>query len=523
MRRALLSIGVVLGIPVIASTARAGQYDVQACSQAPASLNESWASFNSDPVHLQVGSVCPPSPGDAESTKTTGMYASDVLGSSGAAPDGSIAGWRFIAPAGTEIVGLQDDRYLGAYADHGWAPFVKADGVTLETCSFSAPEESCTVGDPFGAGSLNGNLPIAEAATLTVGVKCVAVGGCTTGATIHRAWAALYGAKVTLSAQAPPALEAESGGLWDASGHVKYHHGAEVVAFNATALTGIKQVLLTADGRALDSAEGNCDFARALPCESLTSTFSLNTSLLSDGAHTLALEAVDAAGNRGLVSESIAVANQPPPAPVRLTATPAGAGSFSVAWDDPPDPTPITSAVYQLCDATGSNCGPTTSGRDAPFTASPGAAGGMARVWLVDAAGNSNAANAALVSLPASAPPSGVQTPAVSSAQGSLRLRVRLRGKRLGVTVIGSHGVVGLARVDLEAVQKSGKHFGRRGARARLVHGVARLSFVLGPRTLRANRLVIRASAQHARATRKVFALQRAKAQAGIPPALLGH
>ncbi len=521
LTRTLTVAGSLVAFLLIVGVARAGQYQVLACSQAPTASNESWTGFVSDPVHLEVGETCPPTPGDAESTKTTGMYVADVLGSSGHAADGSVAGWRFIAPAGTEVVAVQDDRYLGAYADNGWAPFVKADGATLETCSFAALEEGCTVGDPFGAGSLNGPLPIAEASTVTVGVKCAAVGGCTTGATIHRAWAALYGAKVTLATQAPPALEAVAGGLWDAAGsHPNYHKGVESLSFLASALTGVSSVRLEVDGREVGRAAGTCDYTRPLPCEPLSGNLPLDSSQLTDGIHTLSLEAIDAAGNVQQVSQPLAVANHPPSAPRNVTVVSAPSAGFAVSWSDPPDPIPITTALYQLCDAAGSNCGASTLIPDAPFSVPASAAGGTVRLWLGDAAGNATAANASLASVPAIAQhpgPGGVPTLA------RLTLRAQRTRNLLRVTIRGSSGLPGSVHVAVEGVRSSGRHFGRRGASKRLTRGVAHFSFRLGVQTLRARKLVIRATAAHARAALKVLTLARAKAQAGIPPELLGR
>ena len=143
MRR-LAVIAVTLGVsltPGNVADARAGTYQVLSCSQAPGGANHSWQPFNSDPTHLSIGQACPPQPGSGESVKSTGVFATDSLGNSSNAPDGSTAGWRFTAPPGTRIVGLQDDRYLGIYADSGWSPFVMADGTVLETCTFSFPAE----------------------------------------------------------------------------------------------------------------------------------------------------------------------------------------------------------------------------------------------------------------------------------------------------------------------------------------------------------------------------------------------
>jgi hypothetical protein len=523
MRTALACLGIAVVFVLPISSARAGQYQVLACSQAPAAANESWAPFDSDPVHLEVGQACPPTPGGSEADKITGMYASDILGSSGVASAGSVAGWRFIAPAGTEIIAVQDDRFLGAYADRGWIPFVKADSLTLESCTFSAVEEGCTVGGLFGAGSLDGVLPIAEASTLTVGIKCVTAGGCTTGATIHRAWAALYGAKVTLATEAPPVVEGIAGGLWDVGGRSTYHKGSESLAFNATALTGVSAVGLSVDGREITRTTGRCDFARPLPCEPLSATLSLDTTQLVDGVHTLSLEAADAAGDIGRVSASLAVANLSPPAPLHVTVTPATDGSFTVRWDDPPDPTPITGAQHQLCDASGSNCGSITSSRNAPFTLGSDAAGATVRIWLIDAAGNTNPGSATVASVPLSPSNARTVTPRVVTITGTIKLRARVNRKRLRVTVTGSRGLLGSVHVGVEAVRNSGRHFGRRNASARLVRGVAHVSFRLGPRTLHAAKLVIRATVPHARTARKVLVLAHASVQPGIPPALLGR
>jgi hypothetical protein len=66
-----------------------------------------------------------------------------------------------------------------------------------------------------------------------------------------------------------------------------------------------------------------------------------------------------------------------------------------VSWSDPPDPTPISGANYQLCSPDGINCGAPQSGGDTSIALGPAAAGQTVRVWLTDAAGNSNPAAAA--------------------------------------------------------------------------------------------------------------------------------
>ncbi len=384
----VFTVMVVLSLMLgIAQSASAKTYVDPACSLAPNAVNNSWQEFNSDPAYVTVGQVCPPQTG----SESTGMFATDILGSPGVAPDGAIAGWRFIAPPGIAIVGLQDDRYLGAYADDGWTPFVKADSTILETCTFTMVEEGCSVGEPFGSGSLNGTLQVNEAATLTVGIECSAAGGCTTGSTLHRAWAALYGANVTLSELAPPSIASPTGPLWGAGSAGGFHKGTEQVSFQASDLTGISKATIAVDGQIGGTDEGVCDYTQPLPCQPLSPVFEVDTTLLTDGTHTVTLAVYDAAGNETQSTERIVVANQPPPPPVGLKAVVQSDGSFVVSWTDPSDVAPIVGAIYQLCPASGVGCTSATPiGHDSPIPLPASAAGQIVRVWLADAAGNSS-------------------------------------------------------------------------------------------------------------------------------------
>ncbi len=489
----------LVSLAVGAAGARAGTYQVLACSQASGAVNNSWQAFNSDPTHLSTGQVCPPMAGSGEPPKSTGMFATDSLGSSGATPDGAIAGWRFIAPAGTAIAGLQDDRYLGAYADNGWVPFVKADSTVLETCTFTIAEEGCSVGDPFGSGSLNGTLPVGEASTLTVGVKCVTPGGCTTGATLHRAWAALYGAKVTLSTQAPPSIASPTGSLWGTGSAGGFHKGVELVSLAASDLTGIARVTVSVDGHVVASHQGVCDYTQPLPCQSLSAVFQVDTTQLADGAHTVALEAYDAAGNEGRLTEQIVVANQPPPPPVSLKAVAQPDGSFVVSWSDPPDVAPIVGSTYELCPPSGVGCtSPTATGHDNPIALPASAAGQTVKVWLTDAAGNSNPANAASSALSGSGSSTTAQ-PTGSQHLPSLRLRHTLRGHRLTVIALAPAGLRGSIQFSLQALR--GRRSVAHGSkRAKVKHGRAEVVFVLTRQALGASRLAIMVSAQGASA-----------------------
>jgi hypothetical protein len=507
MRKIVVAIAALLVTAGFATNATAGTYQVLACSQIASGANNSWEAFNSDPAHLSTGQVCPPTDGSGEASKSTGMFATDTLGSSGGVSDGAIAGWRFIAPPGTEIVGFQDDRYLGAYGDNGWVPFVKADGTVLETCTFTVAEERCSVGSPSGSGSLDGLLTVDEASTLTVGIECSAAGGCTTGTTLHRAWAALYGAKVTLSTQAPPSIANPTGSLWESGAANGFHKGTQQVNVSASDLTGIAKVAISVDGHVVASQEGICDYSRPLPCKPLNATFVVDTTKLVDGTHTVVIEAYDAAGNEGRLTEQIVVGNQPPPPPTNLTTVEQSDGSFIVSWSDPADVTPIVGAVYETCPLNGNGCSnPVETGHDSPFSLPASDAGQVVKVWLIDAAGNSNPANAAAQTLSAPKSKSLVITPVEHLP--ALRLRHAVHGHRLSLVALVPSGVPGPIQFKIN-VNRGRTYIERMSRQAKVKRGQAKVVFFLSSAVLHASHLSITVGAKGATPTSVSLVLKR--------------
>jgi len=416
---------VVLG----ASTARAGTYQVGACDRAPADQNNSWQPFDGDTAHILTGHVCPPLPGEGEQTKTTGLFATDSLTGTGNAASGASAGWRFTAPAGMTIVAFQADRYLGAYGDNGWLPSLTADGTTLESCTFSFPENKCAVGGPVGSfNSLSGSVPVNNASTLTASITCRGTEGCLTGGTLYTAWAALYGASVTLNETSDPSLLGVSGELWGPGPASGFHRGVESVTFAAADPSGISQVALLVDGRGAATQAGVCDYTYPIPCQGLTGTLSLDTKQLADGPHTLTLAVYDAAQNETLQTHQITVDNGAPAPPSALSATRALDGSDTATWSNPPHVAPITQVDYQLCPRAGGACRPPLSApnleRLTGIHPPPGA--WQLKVWLADQIGNVNVTSAAGAALPASL---------------MLHLHHRLHGRQLTVWVAVPSGV----------------------------------------------------------------------------------
>jgi hypothetical protein len=492
VKRSLLAVALLPAL-VWAPVARAGTYTVTACSLAPGHQNNSWQLFNEDIEHLTTGQSCPPAEGEGEGAKTTGMFATDSLTGTGNAASGASAGWQFTAPPGMSIVAVQADRYLGAYGDDGWVPSLSADGKTLESCTFSYPQESCGVGEPFGnVNSLGPTLSVEDATTVTSEITCTGSKGCVPGATIHHAWAALYGASVTLSETTEPTLPPPSGSLWDSGASNGYHKDTEALSFNVTDPSGISQVTLAVDGHQVASAEGVCNYTYPIPCQPLSGTLALNTATLTDGPHTLTLTAYDAAHNQAQITHAIVTANTPPGPPVGLQAVRAMNGTYTITWNDPADVTPITGATYQLCPLPSGVC---QAAQGVPAADQQGSAWQLSglqapagrwqiNVWLTDAAANSDPANTALVELPQPAKP----PPRKHLAR--LKVHHTLRGRRLTVFVTAPAGVRGLVKVSYRAV-RGHKTLARGEQACRLRARRARCMFKLPKRAARASRVYI--------------------------------
>jgi hypothetical protein len=486
--------------PTLAS---AGTFPVSACADAPAAANNSFVPFNSDPAHLSVGQSCPPQArGSNRQEQETGFYATDRLLAGSNAVDGARAGWTFAAAPGTTITGLQDERYIGAHGDNSWSPFISADSTTLETCTFTYPADHCEVGGPLGSGNERfGPVAINSASSVSIGVTCTASIGCGTGGTMHEAWAALYGATVTLSESASPTISPPTGALWGPGPANGFHAGAESVTFNASDPSGISGAQLLVDGSAVASMAGTCDYTRAIPCAGLAQTFTLDTTRLADGTHMLTLQAENAASNVTQLMHGIVVDNTVPAAPVGLSATAASDGTYTLTWSDPPGhAAPIVSSSYQFCPATGPCNTPETGpdGRISGLHAPPGAR--TVRVWLIDATGQSNPGNAATALLPMSEQKEGGPPPP------ELRLHHRLRGHLLVLTATVPNGVRGPITFSYMALR--GRHrLGHARHRARVSHGRASATFVLSHAALAAQVLSISASAADASAVAALIRL----------------
>ena len=349
--------GALAGVAVVAlfglapetSLATVGSYQVTTCNAAPEAGNNSWSWSTTDPSqpdHFAEHASCPDRIGGSGglSDQESGLSTTDALKLSNGAPPGTSAGWTFVAPAGTTIAGLKYERYIGHTIDpdNSWSPALRADGNIIpgETCLDSVENgETCAVGGPPEQGG-EGVFAGLTAHEISVGIVCLAPPEqvCVTGASQHQVWAAMYGATVTVADPTPPTLSAPSGSLWSTTGAV--HSGTQSVIVSAQDVGGgLQSIVLSADGRSVASYGAPCNFTFAQPCPASTGaqTLALPTAQLSDGAHTIALIATDAAGNQSAMTEQISVLNSPPSAPpgVAMMATQPGGPNGGAGGSSP--------------------------------------------------------------------------------------------------------------------------------------------------------------------------------------------
>jgi hypothetical protein len=369
MRRPTLPLaGLLLCLAALlppSALATVGSYEVQACNAAPAGANHSWVWSSTDTStsdHFTRHETCPYPTGSngGKTDQESGLATTDTLGLSDGAPPNTSAAWTFTAPAGTTIAGITYERYLGHMYDavNDWVPALRADGTIVpgESCLDTIGDaESCYVGGPPGHGEEPAIITGLSAHQLSYGIDCVAEPDteCITGATQHAAWAAMYGARVTISDPTTPTLTTPTGALWEPA---TYHKGTQTVTVEAGDTGGgIRSITLSADGKPIETYEAACDYTYAKPCPTSTGTqtLTLPTTQLTDGTHTIALTATDAAGVQTSTSEQITIANEPPPILVsaccstpetHAQAEPSPPTTTAPGASTPPKPIPLPSA-----------------------------------------------------------------------------------------------------------------------------------------------------------------------------------
>ena len=364
--RMLLAIGVVFAMT--APPAHAGTYDVVGgCGN--------WSAANPSPTWVTAYADCPT------------LVVAHVLGPFNAPPLAE-ASWRFVAPPGT----LVWDTHVGGEinASAGWEARVIADtGMVLEGCP------SLTLACPRFFNHVS--IPV-RGNELILRVRCAIATRCPNNAGARGAVIA-HSIRVTVFDESAPALALTGGTLLSG-----WRRAGAAVTVDATDNVGIKLDRLLVDGSVREQRPRACQWGARIPCPNGASTLSLDTTLLSDGPHTLTVQTVDAADNASSQSTPILLDNTPPAAPEGLVLA-GGAGwrstnRFPAAWRNVvQDHGPITAARYELCpgangsmEAAGCVTGerPGTDISEIADLAAPAPGAWRARLWLVDAAGNAD-------------------------------------------------------------------------------------------------------------------------------------
>jgi hypothetical protein len=448
---------------------------VSTCS--PLSSPSAWSEINTAPAGLTAGQACGgPAIGPLGIGDQGALYAEDNLGASSQITNGAAAGWAFTAPPTTTITAITYYRALAAYNESDLvAGLFQTSGQPLEQCMIQLP-----LGSSIVCSMPNTQTPVTfsglSTSGLFFGVTCRIIdgaGACIDGGTIHAAQADLYSAQVTVSETAAPTLSQITGSPWGAG----VVFGTQPVAFAASDPSGIQHDAVRADtGQTLASADQACDFTRAQPCPQLpTGSLSVDTTHVPDGPHTLSLVAVDAAGNASVAtSPALVVDNNGPPAPMRLTATPANGNSLAInlTWTNPASPpAPFASATAQLCQAT---CAPPVAvgGAGVGQLTAPAAGAYTVRLWLLDTAGRGGPQNAAQVSvtIPGTTSPPGGSNGGSGGHSAKLRTKITATIKASRLRVRGTIAAIknGTVRVSWRA-----RRFGRSlasGSRSTNVH-----------------------------------------------------
>lgn len=393
----MLRLAVVAALAVLAATASpslAGTYAVTACNAAPGNANNAWVPSTTT-AGVTNTATCP------SAGERSGLLTTTVLGSTAVAD--TLGGlWTFTAPAGTTIASIAYDRYTGLNNGDGWNTRLRlSTGEEFDSCTIPFNEISCSVGSgPAGTGGQITRSGLA-ATSMTWGLLCATGGSgqCSAGASIHRAWAAMYGSTVTINDPTNPSMGAASGALASTTG---YRRGSVSGTLSATDATGIKQTSVYVDGVQYDATARTCDFTFVVPCSNLAgATVALSSAQISDGSHSVQLAAQDAAGNESKTpAVSMTFDNTAPVAPTGLNVaggTTKTTNSFNVSWANPGGQvSPLTTVHYRIGSGSEQTMPLTTSLTGVQL---PGAGSYPLTVWLEDEAGNATQANAATTTL----------------------------------------------------------------------------------------------------------------------------
>ncbi|MBV9212294.1 MAG: hypothetical protein JOZ25_01475 [Actinobacteria bacterium] len=365
-----------------------------ACDAAPGGVNNSW--FGSASASMIASVVCP-----TQRQQTAGIRAA-VGRSTSPLPMFSKATFAFDAPAGTTLEQVKA-QFSVHRQDSYWDVGIGADGRLVFGCPAGDPYLLCIYDTSYPG--ITQTVPLSGAHRVYVQTQCLWLDGCETDPHQppfgERAGIHLYSAVVRVRDDSAPRVWAVDGAIvtggWLAGSHYIGHAASDN--------TGIASTALYVDNRKVDDRERDCDYTRPRPCADLPyGRYLFDTQTLTDGVHDYRVEARDAAGNVSSFSGQIEADNSAPDMPTDVVVDGGEdwrrTNSFELHWKNPASAAPIVAARYSLCSTASSAC--TTGVRRADGIAAiddlsvPAPGEYALRLWLEDAAGNVNGANASI-------------------------------------------------------------------------------------------------------------------------------
>ena len=425
------------------SSAVGSTYEVAACDAA-SGVNSSWTSWSDAPDLFSVHQRCP------ALGVSDGLFArSTTLGLT--IPQGRAAGWRFDAPRGTSVVGVD---WAGEYRTHGggWQAGIAGQQGPVLGCGPAI--SGCSRSWVTGARYLHRD--IAPSPWLEMGVRCVTRPGCRGGDSRGNADAqfAAWFVRVRVSDPSPPTLNV-TGPAWEQK-WVKPGTNLELDAKDAS---GVSDLRLLRNGVLVADAPQSCDSTRARPCADRKAQFPVSADGSAEGLIQFSALARDAAGNQSRVDRTVGLDGTSP----ALAAAPEVEGGegwrtsnvFRLSWDVPTEAgvAPIERSRVEVCSVSDPslNClapvdlATPTVGKATAVVTVPQRGDWIARVSLADEAGNTSSPDQAPVHLrfDNEAPP----TPSVSVPAGWItRERARLLPLDLGSPSDSSSPISGVVK-----------------------------------------------------------------------------
>lgn len=391
----VLGLGAVLG--PAAAPAAAGTYEVRVCDAAEDYSNRSWWGQVTHGGMANYAS-CPTRGLDMNGLVT--RHAAQPAGWT--VPTGAASMWIFNAPPGAVVVGLRASARFETQS-HQWQVGLSNGSTLIAGCwAQAAPHGGC------GSHMLiDQYVPVPASPTIYTETLCVH-GPCPAsyasgGPGNVYARAILHGAVVTVAESNQPALTNPRGDLWTD----RWIRGTQGVAFDASDPTGIKALRVYVDGQWKAGDIRGCDPA-GTACPDGGGTYAVSTvDGVTDGEHTLTLQAIDRADNVAALSRTVRIDNTAPAGPQGLDVA-GGEGwrstnRFELNWRNPPQAgtAPVAGAEFVLCPADGPSARCVRGGRDGAAIATikdvavPQAGDWTLKVWLRDAAGNADEKTAA--------------------------------------------------------------------------------------------------------------------------------